>query len=188
MVEKVTDIEMKPLEPSSSMKRQSFSRQHVYLEQHLRKSESVNVAEKQSVLLKSNSDGDNGLKVPCTWRLLEEFKYSLYIKRFFRFIALINILSLALNGPAVGLAYLRKRPECNDSECEAPFCEDTEKKRIQYIIILVVDVILTILYSLVLYIRLQNSRYWHKLQAQKVFAVIATVCSMWHTVLELSSQ
>lgn len=140
MAEKFTDIEMKPLEQehSVSAKRQSFARQHV---QH-------------SLERESDDEGGDKLKAPFTWRLLEEHKYSPYIKRFFRFIAIVNILSLAVNGPAIPSEYL--------SATEG-LCENKEEKKLHFIILLAVDIMLSLLFTLLLLIRMQNSHHWHKL-------------------------
>ena len=174
MAEKFTDIEMKPLELEQpvSAKRQSFARQHSQhvqysLEHSSKISENVNTEYQHLVTTESKNDDDGGnkLKAPFTWRLLEEHKYSPYIKRFFRFIAILNILSLAVNGPAIPAEYL--------STTEG-FCENSEEKRMHFIILLVVDIVLSVLFTLLLFIRMQNSRHWHKLRRLKVF--MATVC------------
>ena len=147
MAEKFTDIiEMKPLEQEQpvSARRQSFANQHV---QH-------------SLERESDDEGGDKLKAPFTWRLLEEHKYSPYIKRFFRFIAIINILSLAINGPAIPSEYLRTTMDA-DGTTMGEFCE---VKRMHFIILLVVDIILSLLFTLLLLIRMQNSHYWHKLR------------------------
>ena len=145
MAEKFTDIEMKPLEQEQplSAKRQSFARQHV---QH-------------SLERESDGEGGDKLKAPFTWRLLEEHKYSPYIKRFFRFIAIVNILSLAVNGPAISTEYLNT---------PYGFCENKEEKQVHFIVLLVVDIMLSLLFTLLLLIRMQNSHYWHKLRRPKV--------------------
>lgn len=143
MAEKFTDIEMKPLE----QRRRSFAHQHQVLR------------EQQQSEAKGDEGEDIKLKAPFSWHLLEEFKYSIYIKRFFRFIAIVNILALAVNGPAVPGEYLQNT---------LGFCENTEEAKIHFIVLLTVDIILSILYTLLLYIRVQNSRYWHKLRRSKV--------------------
>lgn len=155
MAENFTDIEMKPLEQPVLAKRQSVVRQHV---QHT----SIKVSETRTTETKGDNEGKK-LKAPFTWHLLEEFKYSSYIKRFFRFIALVNVLSLAVNGPATPAEYLRDI----SSTCNLA-CENPDEKMTHFIILLAVDVILSLLYTVLLFIRVQNSLYWHKLKRLKV--------------------
>jgi len=174
MVEKITDIEMRPLEAPVSAKRHSVARQHILMEQRsLKISESVSNGEQ--IMLKHPSEAKNDdesgdkLKVPFTWRLLEEWKYSPYIKRFFRFVALVNILSLAVNGPAIPLEYLKN---------DVGYCEDIPAKKIHFIVVLIVDIVLLILYTTLLYIRARNSRHWHKLRMLKVVVIATVLCSL----------
>ena len=164
MAERFTDIEMKPLEQEQpvSAKRQSFARQHVQYspEDSLKIPENVDQCLVTTEIKSGDEDG-NKLKAPFTWRLLEEHKYSPYIKRFFRFIAIVNILSLAVNGPAIPAEYLDSTENFN---------ENSEEKRIHFIILLVVDIVLSLLFTLLLLIRMQNSHHWHKLRRRlKVF-------------------
>ena len=157
MAEKFTDIEMKPIEPVHT-KRRSFAHQHVTYNLEKMSEKDDNVGNKQQVKLEVNDETADKLKAPLTWYLLEEWKYAPHIKRFFRCIALVNILSLAVNGPAIPAEYLNRR---NISG----FCESLEDKRIHFIVVLVVDVILSLLYSVQLFMRVNNSRHWHKLKS-----------------------
>ena len=164
MAEKFTDIELKPIEQQPvSTRRQSFARQHV---RHSldRGSENVNAKDQSLVTAgaKNEDEGRSELKAPFTWRLLEDHKYSPYIKRLLRLIPVVNILSLAVNGPAIPTEYLTGIERNN-------LCEKRDEKKIHFIVLLVVDVILSILFTLLLLIRTQNSRYWHKLKKLKVF-------------------
>ena len=164
MAEKITDLELKPLEhvQSISAKRQSFARQHVQysLEHSSKIPEIVSTADQyvETTEDKGDDEGVNKLKAPITWRLLEEHKYSPYIKRFFRLVAIVNILSLAVNGPAIPGEFLDRN-----------LCENSDEKQLHLIILLVVDILLSVLFTLLLFIRMQNSRYWHKLKKLKVF-------------------
>jgi len=106
MAEKFTDNKLKPIEQPVSTRRQSCARQHVqYSLDHSSRisSENVNAMDQSLVTTgtKNEYDGGSELKAPFTWRLLEEHKYSPYIKRLLRLIPVINILSLAVNGPAI---------------------------------------------------------------------------------------
>ena len=152
MAEKFTDIEMKPIEPLHT-KRRSFAHQHVTynLEKISEK------ADKQRVKSEVNDENAHKIKAPFTWYPLEEWKHAPHIKRFFRCIALVNILSLAVNGPAIPAEYLRN---------VEGFCEDRTAKRTHFIVLLVVDVILSLLYSMQLFVRVNNSRHWHKLKSR----------------------
>lgn len=158
MAEKFTDIEMKLVEQPLSAKRQSFVHQHVKHSLEYSSKMSEHVSGKQRRDTKGDDEDASKLNAPCTWHPLEDWKYSPYIKRFFRLTALVNILSLAVNGPTYPSEYLKTRSHC----------EDTDPKRLHFIVLLTVDVILSILYSIQLFFRVQNSRHWHNLRSQKV--------------------
>ena len=158
MAEKITEIEMKLVEQPVSVRRQSFAHQRVkYSPEHggSKLLESVNAGERLKTESKSDDEGGNKLKAPFTWYLLEECKYSPHIKRFFRCVAIVNILSLAVNGPAIPAEYLQKKEG---------FCEDKDVKEIHFIVVLAVDIMLSLLYTMQLLIRLLNSLHWKRLQ------------------------
>ena len=159
MAEKFTDIEMKPIESVHTKRRSSVAHQHVTYNLEKMSEKVDTAADKQRVKSDVNDETTHKLKAPFTWYLLEEWKYARHIKRFFRCIALVNILSLTVNGPAVPTEYL-------DDTDMVGFCENRREKRIHFIAVLVVDVILSLLYSVQLFMRVNNSRHWYKLKSR----------------------
>ena len=165
MAEKVDLIEMKPITPEHvSVRRQSFARHHklssgnIYT--HL---VSKNLEESVRLDDTANTDPVDEPTAPFTWALLEEYKYSSYIKGFFRFVALVNILSLAVNGTIYPEEF-ESSHNPNKKDCE----DIKEKKLIHYSVVLAVDVILTILFTVQLFFRVLNSRHWHRMRNKKV--------------------
>jgi len=178
MAEKV-DIEMKTITPEHvSARRQSFARRHM-------SSSNISGAvhqvsknlEESSRLDTTNADPVDEPTAPFTWAVLEEYKYSSYIKGFFRFVALVNILSLAANGTIYPEEFEAKSShDVNESECE----DIKEKKLLHYSVVLAVDVMLTILFTVQLFFRVLNSRHWHRLRSKKVNMYCVTQILQFH--------
>ena len=166
MAEKV-DIEMKPITPEShvSARRQSFARHHNMLSSSNINGTTSKSVEESARLDTTNTEPVDEPTAPFTWALLEEYKYSSHIKGFFRFVALVNILSLAVNGTFYPEEF--ESHGANKSDCE----ETKERKLIHYSVVLAVDVILTILFTVHLFFRVLNSRHWHILRSRKVNTV-----------------
>jgi len=163
MAEKI-DIEMKQITPEHvSVRRQSFARHTNVISASNISGQVSKTLDENARLYTNNTDPVDIPTAPFTWALLEEYKYSPYIKGFFRFVALVNIFSLAANATVYPEEF-HSPHNASKGECEAT----KMKKLIHYSCILGVDVILTILFSVQLFLRVCNSRHWHRLKNRKV--------------------